>query len=221
MEILVINPNTSIEVTSTIDIAARKYAAPGTEITTTRLPDGPDFIDGPYHIAIQTPKIVSLIEHNKFIYDYFIIACGFDLGLEACRTITGSVIGMGEAAIMTACTVAKRFSFLTVTAGAPQSILERLRSLGIDQSRCSSIRVVGSGINNEVVRMRKEMINTYYEVGKKCLTQDGAGALILNCAGMSDLKEYLEENLNVPVIAGVVSAVKIAEQFCFQKQDKK
>ena len=43
--------------------------------------------------------------------------------------------------------------------------------------------------------------------------KDGAGALILSCAGMSDIKELLERELKVPVIAGVISALKIAEQF--------
>ena len=38
-------------------------------------------------------------------------------------------------------------------------------------------------------------------------------ALIFGCAGMSDIKERLEQHLKVPVIAGVISALKIAEQF--------
>ena len=74
------------------------------------------------------------------------------------------------------------------------------------------MRVVGSGINDEIVKKRKEMLDVYCQVGQKCVDEDGAGALILVCAGMSDLKEYLEEHLKVPVISGVVSAVKIVEQ---------
>lgn len=212
LKILIINPNTSVEMSRTIDSTAKKCASPGTEVTTVNPPDGPEFIANAYHAALQAPKVLELVEKNKSNYDCFIIACGADPGLEACRIVTKNVVGIGEAAIMTACAVAKRFSFLTVTKGGESSVLERLRCLGIDQSRCASVRVVGSGISDEIVKKRKEMLDVYCEVGQKCVEEDGAGALILVCAGMSDLKEYLEERLKVPVIIGVVSAIKIVEQ---------
>ena len=56
------------------------------------------------------------------------------------------------------------------------------------------------------------MLEVYFQVGQKCI-EDGAGALVLSCAGMSDIKEHLEQRLKVPVIAGVISALKIVEQF--------
>lgn len=213
MKVLIINPNTSVEMSETIDSTAKKYASPGTEITTVNPVDGPEFIANAYHVALQAPKVTQLIENNKMNYDHFIIACGADPGLEACRIVTKNVIGIGEAAIMAACAVAKRFSCLTVTKGGVPSTVEKLRCLGIDQSRCASVRVVGSGLDDEIVRKRHEMLDVYYQVGQKCIDEDGVGALILTCAGMSDLKEYLEEHLKVPVISGVVSALKIVEQF--------
>jgi len=212
VRILIINPNTSVEMSKTIDSTAKKYASPGTEITTVNPADGPDFIANAYHAALQAPKVIDLIEKNKMNYDHFIIACGADPGLEACRIVTKNVIGIGEAAIMTACAVAKRFSFLTVIKGGTPSVLERLRCLSIDQSRCASVRVVGSGTSDEIVKKRKERLDVYCQVGQKCVEEDGAGALILTCAGMCDLKERLEERLKIPVFTGVVSAVKIAEQ---------
>ena len=74
------------------------------------------------------------------------------------------------------------------------------------------MRVVGSGMGDEMVRRRNERFDVYCQVGQKCVEEDGAGALILTCAGMCDLKERLEERLKIPVFTGVVSAVKIAEQ---------
>jgi allantoin racemase len=212
MRILIINPNTSVEMSRTIDSTAKKYASPGTEITTVNPQDGPDFIANAYHAALQAPKVVELVEKNRENYDAFIIACGSDPGLEACRIVTQNVLGVGESAIMTACAVAKRFSFLTPLKGGVLSRRERLHSLGIDQSRCASVRVVGSGISDEIVRKRHQMLDVYCQVGQKCVDEDGASALILTCAGMSDLKGYLEERLKVPIFSGVETAVKIAEQ---------
>jgi len=209
MKILIINPNSSVEMTQTIDSEAKKHAFPGTEITTVNPPDGPAFMSNDYHEAIQTPKVLDILEKNKNNYDYFILACGLDPGLDACRVVVKNIIGMGEAAIMTACALAKRFSFLSSTDEIAAGVPDRLRSLGIDLSRCASARPVGT--SDEVIRKRKEMLDHYCELGRKCI-EDGAGALILSCAGMSDIKEYLEQQLKVPVIAGVISALKIAEQ---------
>jgi allantoin racemase len=210
MKILIINPNSSAEMTNTIDMVAKKYASTGTEITTVNPPDGPTFISTAYHSAIQTPKVLDILDKNKGSYDYFILACGLDPGLDACRVVVKNIIGMGEAAIMTACAVAKRFSFLSSTGETAAAALDRLHSLGIDPSRCASARPLGT--SDEIVKRRNEMFEVYCQAGQKCI-EDGAGALILSCAGMSDLKERLEQHLKVPVIAGVISAIRIAEQF--------
>jgi len=210
MKILVINPNTSVEMTKTIDSEAKKCAPPGTEITTVNPPDGPSFMSNAYHSAIQTPKVLDILERNKGSYDYFILACGLDPGLDACRVVVKNIIGMAEASIMTACALAKRFSFLSSTEETAAAVPDRLRSLGIDPSRCASARPVGT--SDEIVKKRKEMLDHYCQIGQKCI-EDGAGALILSCAGMSDIKQHLEQRLKVPVIAGVISAIKIAEQF--------
>jgi len=210
MKILLINPNSSAEMTKTIDSAAKTHASPGIEITTVNPPDGPTFLPNAYLTAIQIPKVLDILEKNKDKYDYFILACGLDPGLDACRILVKRVIGMGEAGIMTACTVASKFSFLASTGETGAAVPERLRSLGIAQSRLASVRPVGT--SDEIVKKRFEMLDVYCQVGQKCI-EDGAGALILSCAGMSDIPELLEQRLKVPVIAGVISAVKIAEQF--------
>lgn len=130
--------------------------------------------------------------------------------LDACRVVTPNVIGMGEATIMTACAVAERFSVLSSTVATAARVPAKLRAIGIEPWRCVSVRPVG--MSDEVVRNRKKLLDHYCELGHRCIT-DGAGVTILSCAGMSDIKEYLEQQLKVPVIAGVISALKIAEQF--------
>jgi allantoin racemase len=225
MRILIINPNTSEEISRTIDVAAKKYASPMTEISTVNPPDGPKFITDAYAEAVQAVKVMHLIENNKDNYDVFIIACAADPGLIPSRTITQNVIGMGEAGIMTACAVAERFSFLRVSKRRAPLVWKQLHYLGIDQRRCASVRVVGSGVGHDIsniIEKRHQMIELYCEVGRKCVRADGAGAIVLHGAGIVDLKEILEASLKVPVISGVASAVKIAEQlplFTLSHQD--
>ena len=210
MRILLINPNSSAEMTGTIDSVAKKYAHPTTEITTVMVPDGPAFLDNAYLYALQTPKVLKILEENRGRYDYFVLACGSDPGIDACRVVVKNIIGIGEASIMAALSLARRFSFISSTEASAAAVPDRLRSLGVDLSRFASARPVGT--SDEVIRKRHDVFDVYCEVGQRCI-QDGAGVLVFSCAGMSDLKERLEQRLKVPVVAGVVSAVKLAEQF--------
>lgn len=73
MKILIINPNSSVEMTQTIDSEAKKHASPETEITTVNPPDGPAFMSNDYHSAIQIPKVLGILEKKKNDYDYFIL----------------------------------------------------------------------------------------------------------------------------------------------------
>jgi allantoin racemase len=213
VKILMINPNSSLEMSKTIDETAKKYASPGTEITTVTMPDGPQFIGGASDFVEQLPKVVEAVEKNLGAYDHFVIACGANVGLEPSRAVTGKVLGIGEVAFVTACAVAGRFSVLTPVTEGEEFVPGALDSLGIGRSRCASVRVVGDGASDAIVRNRHQQLDAYLEVGRRCVQDDGAGALVLNCAGMSDLKEYLEGQLGVPVTSGVGSSVKLAEQF--------
>lgn len=214
MKILLINPNTSRDMTETINRVAKKAASLKTDITTLNPDEGPEFLANSSLEALQVPKVIDLVERNRENYDAFIIACGGDPGLDSCRILAKNVIGSGEAAIMTACAVAKKFSFLNTMAGL--SILDRLYTLGIDKARCASVRVLGNEGSAEIVKKRHLMLEAYYKIGKKCIDEDGASALVLLCAGLCDVTNYLEERLGVPVISGVISAVKIAEQLPYR-----
>ncbi len=46
---------------------------------------------------------------------------------------------------------------------------------------------------------------------RRAITEDGAGAIVLGCAGMAGLAAVLTHELGVPVIDGVGAAVKFAE----------
>jgi allantoin racemase len=46
---------------------------------------------------------------------------------------------------------------------------------------------------------------------ERAIAEDGAEAILLGCAGMTDLTAELSRETGVPVIDGVVAAVKMAE----------
>jgi allantoin racemase len=46
---------------------------------------------------------------------------------------------------------------------------------------------------------------------KDAVAEDGAGAIVLGCAGMADLAGEIQAAIGVPVIDGVTAAVKMVE----------
>jgi allantoin racemase len=46
---------------------------------------------------------------------------------------------------------------------------------------------------------------------KRALAEDGAEAIVLGCAGMTDLVRELERSVGAPVLDGVACAVSLAE----------
>ena len=215
MKILVINPNTTVEMTQAIEKTARAYASADTQITCLTVPEGPKAIETIYDVAIAAFYVLDLIKRNEKEFDAFVIACGANPGLDAARQITRKpVAGIGESSMMTACSVASRFSVITPEVPGGCTIgWEGVRALGLDR-RCTSVRSTGKSVLGGFFIEKDELTEMLYRTGKLAVEEDGAGALVLLCAGMTGTKAILEERLRVPVVDGVITAVGAVEQFC-------
>ena len=98
MKILVINPNTTLEMTNSIGEMAEKYSNPGTEVTAISPEWGPRSIEGHFEEYLSAMATVETVA--KFIEDFdaFIIACYGDPGVSACREMDAErwvVVGRG------------------------------------------------------------------------------------------------------------------------------
>jgi len=211
LRIKIINPNTTLEMTNAIDAAARKYKHPETEIVTVSPKYGPPAIDNSYDEVMASINVVKEVEKGlKEGFDGFIIACFNDPALQACRELSPvPVIGIAEAAMLLACTVAHKFSIVSMPKQGLAAIEEILRRYGLS-SRCASIRL----IDLPVLEIKDNMYNLKRKLiveMRKAMMEDGAEAIILGCAGLSGLDKEFEKKLGVPVIDGVVAAVKILE----------
>ena len=119
-KILIVNPNTTTSMTETIGAAARAVAASGTEISAVTSSMGPASIEGFYDEAFAVPGLIrALLEAPDA--DAGIIACFDDTGLDAARSVARfPVVGICEAALVTAAQVAKRIAVITTL---PRSIV--------------------------------------------------------------------------------------------------
>lgn len=211
MRLLVINPNTTQSMTDKIGATARAVAAPGTEVIALSPKDGPVSIEGAYDEAFCVPGLIEeTVRGVRAGADAVIVACFDDPGLDACReAVDVPVIGICEAAMAMAALVAHGFSVVT-TLNRSVPVIEALALKYGMERKCKRVRAA----EVPVLALEDPMSDATEKVRaevKRALAEDRAEAVILGCAGMTDLTAALTAETGAPVIDGVAAAVKLAE----------
>jgi allantoin racemase len=210
MRILVINPNTSDEMTCDIHEEAARYARPGTEIETVSPLWGPRSIEGHYDDIIAAAAMLEIVRERSSDVDGIVVACFGDPGLFAAREVSQvPVVGIAEASMLVACTIAHRFSVVTVLPRVKPWIEDTVRLHGLS-ARCASVRATPLTVldcERDPAAAAREIIRE----GKLAIEEDGAEAICLGCAGMGPLDKTVAEALGVPVLDGVACGVKLLE----------
>ncbi|GAA3086968.1 aspartate/glutamate racemase family protein [Rhizobium viscosum] len=210
MRILIVNPNTTASMTEKAATAARAVAASGTEIIAATSRMGPVSIEGHYDGALAIPGLISeLKERQSAGYHAAVIACFDDTGLEAARSFSDvPILGLCESAVVTAGFLAQRFTVVTTLERSRVLIDNLVRRYGMGDRakvRASDIPVLEleDAASGAIGKLRAEI--------ERALAEDGAEAIVLGCAGMTDLARELQEIYGIPVVDGVAAAVKQAE----------
>ena len=210
MKILVINPNTTLEMTNSIGEMAEKYSNPGTKVTAISPEWGPRSIEGHFEEYLSAMATVETVAKYIEDFDAFIIACYGDPGVSACREITDKpVIGIGEASMHMACFVSHKFSIVTVIPRIKPLLEDLVKQLGLT-SKCASIRATNLSVL-EIEQDPERAVNEMINEAKLAIKNDGAEAICLGCAGMGPLDLRVQDALGIPVFDGTVSALKVAE----------
>jgi allantoin racemase len=209
MRIHIINPNTTSSMTAKIGAAAKAAASTGVEIRAVNPGFGPPSIEGYFDEAFSVPGLLAEIAKAPEA-DAFVVACFDDTGLEAARCATHApVIGIGEAAFHMASLIAEKFSVVTTLARSIVPIERNLAKYGL-AARCGRVRAS----NVPVLALDEPGSEARHVIEKeiaRALTEDGAEAIVLGCAGMTDFARDLERKAGVPVLDGVACAVALAE----------
>jgi len=209
MRILLVNPNTTETMTDKAAFAARAVAASGTAIIAATSRMGPVSIEGHYDGALAIPGLLSELKERAGEYDAAIIACFDDTGLDAARSFAEvPVLGLCESAVATAGFLAQRFTVVTTLERSRVLIDNLVRRYGMGgraKVRASDIPVLQleDPASGAIGKLRAEI--------ERALAEDGAEAIVLGCAGMTDLARELQDIYGVPVVDGVAAAVKQAE----------
>ena len=204
--IVVINPNSSVDVTDGIDAAMQPLRfSDGPSIDCLTLKDGPPGIETQRHVDSVVGPLCGLIEREGNNTDAFVIACFSDPGLHSAReTTTRPVMGISESGITTDLTLGEKFGIIAILPKGITRHKRYIRQMGLE-GRLAGDRAIGVGVTG--LSAEEEVESRMTAVGRKLIEEDGADTLIMGCAGMARYRHRLEDTLGVPVIDPSQAAV--------------
>ncbi len=215
LHIRVVNPNSDAAMTGLVLSAARAVAAPGTTVTAVQPDQGPTAIESAAQAAFGEVAVArAVLASAADGVDAYVVACFGDTGRDAARDLAHvPVVGMTEAALISAALVAHRFAVVTLPVRTIAAADAVVRYLGLGH-RCVVHGVdLGVGDLHGEEKMVEELM---VAASERAIAQDGAEAIVLGCAGLSGVAESIRRATGVPVVDGVAAGVGLAESLVRQ-----
>jgi len=210
LRILLINPNTSTFVTEACAAVARRHAAPGTEIVAVTASRGVPIIGCRTENAIAAAMTVELAAEHAEGCDAVVLAVSFDSGLAAVRELLAvPVVGMSEAAMMTACLLGGRFAYLTFGGRAVPLYEELIQSYGLERRSAGVVAL--PMLSPEELRDPARVAPLLLQAVGRAVAERGAESAVLGGAVFAGLAERLKPDSPVPLVDGIAAAVRLAE----------
>lgn len=204
MRILLLNTNSSSEVTKRIKLAAEKYNHGGLEIITATAKNAPPAIETSLDELKAANAVIEELTLRKGTYDGAAICCFSDPGLSAAKEIFDvPIVGMCESAVYLSSFYSKRFSILgSCGPGDVSYFFEHMKMYGAE-SRLSSVEYLGTG----VLGVPDHITDDISQKIELCINRDGVGAILLGCAAFAGLGDKLTEEYGIFITDGVGSSI--------------
>lgn len=206
MRILVVNANTTEAITQACVAAARAAAAPATRIIGATPGFGPAVISTRAENAIAAHGLLATLAEHAGGIEAAILAVSHDTALEAARQMMPCpVIGMTEAACLTACLLGGQFGVLTL--GEARAYEELVARHGL-ASRCAEVRglpLTPQDALRDPEAARALVLEAAAAMAPRC------DAVVLAGAALAGMAAELQDRAPLPLLDGIVCAVKLCE----------
>lgn len=207
MRLLVANANTTEAITQACADAARAAAAPGTEIVPATPRFGPAVISSRAENVIAGHALLELLAEHAGQVDAVLLAVSHDTALEGARQMMPCpVVGMTEAACLTACMLGGRFGIITF--GGVEMYRELIARHGLE-ARLADI--VGVNATPPEAVADPDSVGTKVLAAAKALAAEGASSVVLAGAALAGFDNRLQEASPVPLLDGMACGVRMAE----------
>ena len=209
MRLLLANPNTSQAVTDRIAAVGRAAASAGTTIQAVTATAGVPYIATRAEAVIGARAVLELFAEHAGGADAAVVAAFGDPGLAAARELLAiPVVGMAEAAMLTACMLGRRFGIVTFAPALGPWYREIVDYNGLG-ARCSGVHCLDEAFA-DVAHVAEEKSAQFVGL---CASAVAAGAevCILGGAPLAGLATAIAQQVAVPLVDAVAAAVRQAE----------
>ena len=206
MNLLLINPNTSPSVSDLIEAEARRAAAPDTQIRVLTAPFGVAYIETRFESLIGAYAAATLAADHWQEHEAIVVAAFGDPGIDGLReALDIPVVGMTEAALMSACLLGKRFSIIAISRRITAWYRECVQANGLID-RLASIRCLDQPLQ-DIGRVQDDHGERLQALCLSAVEDDGADVIVIAGAPLAGLARAIRDRIPVPVVDGVSSAV--------------
>jgi allantoin racemase len=207
---LVINPNTSQEMTKVIEETVNQYIHSHHKADIISAKMGPRSLETFYEYGLATVGVISTLQEiDLTLYDGILLACFGDPGLYAIKEISSvPVIGIAEASISVSLLLGSSFGIFVALEKAVPMMDNMVQQYGL-KDRFKGVFPLGL----PVLDLEKDKLKTtelLLEKGREAVNQ-GAEVLILGCAGLTGFSDLIEEQLGVTVVDPIRVGFKTLE----------
>jgi allantoin racemase len=210
MKILVLNPNMSESITDRLVDVGSKAASPGTTLIPSTAGRGFPYISSRAEAQVAGAILLETLAERQGSFDAAIIAAFGDPGLFAARELFDfPVIGMSEAAMLTACMLGKRFGIVTFAANLEPWYRECVEMHGLS-NRLAGIRFAQGGFSS-INSVAEEKESALVALARQSIEDDGADVIVLAGAPLAGLAEKVKGRVAVPLVDQMSAAVRQAE----------
>jgi allantoin racemase len=210
MRLLIANPNTTEAVTEKLMASARVVASPGTELVARTAHRGVPYIATRADAVIGAAVALEMLAETHTEVDAAVIAAFGDPGLGGARELFDiPVVGMAEAAMLTACMLGRSFAIVTFSGGLVPWYHECLDWNGL-RGRCAGIFAL-QGAFASLADVQSEKEEALVALANEVVSGHMADVVILAGAPLSGLAQTIRGRVPVPLVDGIQAAVKQAE----------
>jgi allantoin racemase len=210
LRILILNPNTTEAVTSLMVEAGQAVASAATELVPMTAPRGFPYISTRAEAQIGGAVALEMLAEVHRSVDAAIMAAFGDPGLLGARELFDMpVVGVSEAAMLTACMVGQRFvivTFATALCGWYRDCVEMHGLMG----RCAGIFALDQAFSS-IADVQNENLDSLVALADKVVEEMRADVMIFAGAPLAGLANKVRHRIPVPIIDPIAAAVKQAE----------
>ncbi|PTM40872.1 aspartate/glutamate racemase family protein [Bosea sp. 124] len=207
MRILLINPNTTTEVTALMERVLAPLLPAGVSLVPVTGRFGARYIASRAASTIAGHAAIEAYAEHGRTCDAVYLACFGDPGLLALKELARiPVIGMAEASCLAAAALTERFSIVTGGERWGPMLREFVAMLGLGDRLAAVETVAPTGA--EIARDPDGAIALLAEACRRTAARDGAGAVILGGAGLAGLAARIQPHLDLPVICSAEAGLQ-------------